>query len=226
MTSLRQEWDASYLRRENHVFVAADEVARFVSRYLRRRVGLDEVIDVDGPAAGARVLDLGCGIGRHLVYGADMGLTMYGIDLSPVAVETAVRWLATRNGPAAADRLAVGDAGSLPWADGFFAHALSDSALDSMPFVVAQAAVGELVRVVTPGGLIYLSLIDAGTGGVREEVVETVHEANTIQSYFDRDRIDELLGSGLETAQRLLVQTVDDLTGRVAGRWHVVARRK
>src|SRR5687768_5802445 len=49
-----EAWDESYGRGENFVFVPGDEAVRFVSRYLRRRVGLDRVIDVHPGAAGAR----------------------------------------------------------------------------------------------------------------------------------------------------------------------------
>jgi len=38
-------------------------------------------------APQARVLDLGCGVGRHLVYLSSQGFEMHGLDLSPAGVE-------------------------------------------------------------------------------------------------------------------------------------------
>ena len=40
-----------------------------------------------------RVLDLGCGSGRHLVYLAKKGFDTYGIDSSPTGIRLAKKWL-------------------------------------------------------------------------------------------------------------------------------------
>lgn len=216
------EWEASYQRRENHTFVPSDELVRFVSRHLRRRIGLDEIVDVAPGALGARTLDLGCGIGRSLVYGTQMGLEMHGIDLSTVAVQTAIEWLSQLVGDIACERVIAGDAASLPWDDDAFAHAVSDSALDSMPFATALQAMVELRRVVRGGGLVYVNLI-ASKGESSEAVVSTTHEHGTIQSYFDRAKIDELC-AGFELLQLQLTRIDDLVSGTGHGRWHIVMR--
>ena len=38
-----------------------------------------------------RVLDLGCGVGRHLVYLSSQGFEMHGLDLSPAGSSAAKR---------------------------------------------------------------------------------------------------------------------------------------
>jgi len=43
----------------------------------------------------SRVLDLGCGSGRHTIYLTEKGFTVYGIDISDVGVKTARSWLHT-----------------------------------------------------------------------------------------------------------------------------------
>lgn len=219
-------WDASYGRRENHVFVPSDELVRYVSRHIRRRVGLNELVDVEPGSEGAAVLDLGCGIGRHLVYGTEMGLEMHGIDLSAAAVAIAVEWLGRSIGDDARGRVVVGDASTLPWEDAFFAHAVSDSALDSMPFDVAEAAVAELARVVRPGGTVYLNLIASDDGSARDHVVDTEHEHGTVQTYFDEPRIRRLTGLAFTIEQCHLARLEDRLGGTSHGRWHVVLRRR
>ena len=40
-----------------------------------------------------KILDLGCGTGRHLVYFSKRGFDMHGIDASPKALEIAKTWL-------------------------------------------------------------------------------------------------------------------------------------
>ena len=80
-------WDSSYGRRENFVFSPSDEVVRFFSRSLRRRVGLDEIVDVYSGANGTRVIDIGCGLGRNVVFGVNVTRLNASAAASPI-VET------------------------------------------------------------------------------------------------------------------------------------------
>ena len=228
---LTSAWDSSYLRRENYVFSPCDEMVRFVARYLRRRVGLDEVIDMLPGAAGSRVVDVGCGIGRNLVFGTEMGLEMYGNDLSAQAVAIAQEWLGRKIGPIASQRIVASDIRSLPWDKQFFAHAVSDSALDSMPFEIAQEGVTEIARVVQAGGYFYCNLISGDETGrdadfCGEVVVQGKHERDTVQSYFNRVKIRRLLEPMFEILSCHLHQISDPVAGTRHGRWHVVSRRR
>jgi SAM-dependent methyltransferase len=229
-STLTSAWDSSYARSENHLFQPCDEMVRFVARYLRCRVGLNEVVDVLPGAKAARVVDVGCGIGRNLVFGTVMGLEMYGNDLSAHAVALAQEWMIQKVGLAAKERIVACDICNLPWENHFFAHAVSDSALDSMPFEVAQAGVAEISRIVQPGGYFYCNLISGDESGREpnfcgEVVVDTQHERNTIQSYFNKVKIGRLLEPMFEIVSLQLHQIHDEKTGRRFGRWHVVSRR-
>ena len=228
---LTSAWNDSYSRRENYVFSPCDEMVRFVARYLRRRVGLDEVIDVLPGAAGSRVVDVGCGIGRNMVFGTEIGLEMYGADLSVKAVAIAQDWLGKKIGVAAKERIFANDICSLPWENNFFAHAISDSALDSMPFEIAQIGVTEIARIVQAGGYFYCNLISGNETGrdkdfCGEVVVEGKHECNTVQSYFNRVKIRRLLEPMFEIVSCHLHQISDPVAGTWQGRWHVVSRRR
>jgi ubiquinone/menaquinone biosynthesis C-methylase UbiE len=224
-------WDDSYARRENHVFYPGDEAVRFVSRYIRRRTGLCEFQDVLPDAQGSKVLDVGCGIGRTLVFGTHMGLRMHGTDLSANAVAVAREWLESVGEAEVEERVVAGDIRSLPWADGFFDHAISDSVLDSMPFQIAQAGMSEIARVVRQGGYFYCSLISGDESGkdpqfCGELVVTGVHEQNTIQSYFNKTKIRRLVEPLFEIVSCALHEVRDDSNKSHHGRWHVVARRR
>jgi len=224
-------WDESYLRLENHVFYPCEEIVRFVSRHLRRRVGLEEVIDVLPNALGSRVVDIGCGIGRNILFGTEMGLEMYGIDHSAKAVSVAQEWLSKSVGSVASERVITSDVRELPWDDAFFAHAISDSALDSMPFEVAQAGVSEIARIVQAGGLFYCNLISGDETGrdpnfCEDVVVQGEHEHNTIQSYFNQTKIIRLFEPLFEIISCQLHQITDPQKGTRIGRWHIVSRRR
>jgi ubiquinone/menaquinone biosynthesis C-methylase UbiE len=227
----RQAWEASYGRRENYVFSPCDALVRFVSRYLRRRVGLDETVDVLPNAAGSRVVDVGCGIGRNLAFGTQMGLQMHGSDLSTEAVAVARQWLGRLVGPVADSRVVQADVRSLPWSDGSFAHAISDSVLDSMSFATAQQGVAQIARLVQPGGYFYCSLISGDESGrarqfAGEVIVDTEHERGTVQSYFNYEKVRRLLEAHFEILSCELYEVKDVLHETHQGRWHVIARRR
>lgn len=230
-SQIKSAWNSSYARNENYVFQPCDEMVRFVSRYLRRRVGFDEFKDIHPRVNNARVLDVGCGIGRNLIFGSEMGLEMYGIDLSAHAVNKAQEWMTQRVGSIARERIVACDVSDLPWLDNYFSHAWSDSALDSMPFEVAQAGVAEVSRIIQTDGYFYCNLISGNETGRNpdfcgEVVVESDHERDTIQSYFNKVKIVRLLEPLFEIVSLQLHQVHDDKSGRHFGRWHVVSRRR
>jgi SAM-dependent methyltransferase len=228
--NLVEAWEASYLRRENYVFSPSDEMVRFVSRYLRRRIGLDEIVEVTPETAGSKVVDVGCGIGRNLIFGTAMGLKMYGSDLSEPAIAVARQWLARTIGSDAESRVIASDIRSLPWETGFFAHAISDSVLDSMPFSIACEGVREIARIVAPNGYFYCNLISGDESGREpdfqgEIIVDSAHEHGTVQSYFNLDKTRRLLEPLFEIISCHLHQVIDPERGTRFGRWHVVCRR-
>jgi len=198
-----KDWDNSYIRRENFVFWPSEGSIRFISRYIRKRVDLGIFEDVMPGAKGAKVLDLGCGIGRHIQFGLQMGLDIYGIELSAIAVDVARKWAGNVMQGGEIDHIHQGDIRKLPWPDGFFDHALSDSVLDSMPIDIACNGILELARVLKSGGLFYCNLIaekDPVSGDFfsGERVVTTSHEYGTIQSYFDKAKINSLFADYFE----------------------------
>jgi SAM-dependent methyltransferase len=183
----QSEWDKSYENRDNFVFYPHEEVIRFVSKFIRKRVGLHEFMSVDPYAEERRVLDLGCGIGRHVMYCHAMGLNAYGIDLSDVATGVAREWGKQEQLPEPEKRIQQGDIRALPWNDGFFEYAVSHGVLDSMPFEIARADCVELARVIPVGGLFYCDLISGDDSSHArefsgEQVVKTMHEQGTVSN--------------------------------------------
>jgi tellurite methyltransferase len=124
-----------------------------------------------------RVLDAGCGAGRNLPYFLARGFDIYAIDEDPAAVASA-RALAVRLAPALPeDRIRQGTLHALPWGDGgmdaVVCSAVLHFARDRDDF---ERMVGELWRVLTPGGLFFARLassigiesrLTAATGRVR-----------------------------------------------------------
>jgi len=99
--------------------------------------------------AGSFILDLGCGVGRHVVYLGGCGFSMAGIDISPTGIRL------TRE--ACADRRIsfvgqVSDMTTLPWADGTFDAALSISTIHHHKREEIARTLGQIRRVLKPGG--------------------------------------------------------------------------
>ncbi|QLY29712.1 class I SAM-dependent methyltransferase [Nocardia huaxiensis] len=134
--------------------------------------------DVNRAAAkGATVLDIGTGPGKLLSHMADArpDLRLHGVDLSPHMITLAADRLSGRAEPT------VGDVAALPYPDASFEVVVSSLSLHEWPDVTA--AVGELHRVLAPGGLVALYdfrfvrvrearvALAAAFGPVRREVV-------------------------------------------------------
>ena len=111
------------------------------------------------PREGMEVLDVGCGTGIQLASYQQAGCRVTGIDASPAMLEVARRRLGT------GASLTVGDAARMPYPDHTFDLVLAATVLHEMPPQVRTAALGEMKRVLRPGGR--MLLIDFGAGRVR-----------------------------------------------------------
>lgn len=96
--------------------------------------------------AGARVLDIGCGVGQVVARLREAGCDAYGVDVSEPNIERA-----RRHG----DRCQWYDGTALPFPDGHFDAAGALNVLEHVDD--PEAFVRELARVVKPGGRIVLS---------------------------------------------------------------------
>ena len=106
------------------------------------------------PRSQIRVLELGCGAGANLLFFAREGLDVTGIDASPSAIRLAAGTLAT-NGHSAA--LEVGDfANALPFPDASFDLVLDRATLTHNVLGVIEDTVGEVHRVLKPGGILLI----------------------------------------------------------------------
>ena len=99
------------------------------------------------------VLDLGCGVGRHTVYLGERGFRMAGIDISPSGIRLTREACAGRQITFEGH---VSDMHGLGWADETFDAALSISAIHHHRREAIIRTLGEVRRVLKPGGLLLL----------------------------------------------------------------------
>ena len=103
--------------------------------------------------AGKRVLEVGCGLGANAMHFAQAGAEVTAIDLSDTAVQCARRLLAYRGVRAVVQQ---GNAEKLEFPDESFDVVCSLGVLMLVPDV--QAAIGEIYRVLKPGGEVMVML--------------------------------------------------------------------
>lgn len=141
-----------------------DAFVASLSASLRASLGDLDIYLLDQFARGrfdqARtVLDAGCGDGRNLQHLLQAGVTCFGVDRDPSAIE-AVRRLAARLAPALpAENFVSGELDSLPWADGSMDAVICSAVLHfARDEAHARRMLDELWRVVAPGGLFFARL--------------------------------------------------------------------
>ncbi len=120
-------------------------------------------VDFDrlGLRAGERVLDMGCGAGRHAFEMYRRGADVIALDQDPDELATVSEWFAAmrKEGsvPAGAEAdVKEGDALDLPFADGEFDRVVAAEVLEHIPD--DEAAIAELARVLRPGGTIAVTV--------------------------------------------------------------------
>jgi ubiquinone/menaquinone biosynthesis C-methylase UbiE len=130
----------------------AEEYDRcFLHRYIQKVQ--KRVVQLMSPAEDAFVLDIGCGTGEVIRYLGRMvkqGL-LAGLDISPQMIEVARRKFATQTQV----ELKIGDVEALPWPDSFFDQGMSTFTLHHFPH--PDRALAEMVRVLKPGGRLFLA---------------------------------------------------------------------
>ncbi|HEV2912831.1 MAG TPA: class I SAM-dependent methyltransferase [Pyrinomonadaceae bacterium] len=152
----RQQWSedpcGSHLAREHALGTRAffDEVER--QRYTEYAPWMRSVMGFDR-FAGARLLEIGCGMGTDLLQFARGGARCTGIDLTPRSVEISRHRFALYGLPC---DFTLSDAEHLPFADESFDVVYSNGVLHHTPDT--SGALLEVKRVLRPGGVARIML--------------------------------------------------------------------
>lgn len=156
MADQRGVWDTVYAR-EGDIFRTPHEDMAALAEEFKRR--------------GARaVLDLGCGSGRHVAYLARQGLTVAGLDGAPAGLALAERRL--RATGLAAD-LRLGDIyAPLPYDDARFDAVIAVQVIHHATRERIEGLAGEVVRVLRPGGLLFVTVPSRRDQGRRFQQIE------------------------------------------------------
>ena len=141
-----------------------------------------------------RILDLGCGSGRHIVHLVKHDFEVYGIDASPVGIELTKRWMEDEKLTAS---LIIGSIyNKLPYVDGFFDAVISVQVIHHNTAENISRLIAEIWRVLQPDGLFFATVPMYRNQAKRFRQIEENtfvpldgREEGIPHYYFDEERI-------------------------------------
>lgn len=105
---------------------------------------------------GGRVVDAGCGDGKHVFYFRQQGYEAYGVDYAEAAVRTCLE-AAEQSGAAPREAFRMCDIRKMDFPDGYFAGYFSVGVLEHFEDGGVEAA-REAFRVLAPGGVAFIAV--------------------------------------------------------------------
>jgi len=139
---MRSTWENFYKTRGRFYLVPHSKINRVIAKLKAYRV--------------KKVLDLGCGSGRHSVALAKEGFDVTGIDYSKNALDLAAKW-------AKSEKVKINFVKGnihkkLEFKDNLFGAILAIDALHYESTKDLKFSIGEIVRILKPGGLAFITL--------------------------------------------------------------------
>lgn len=102
------------------------------------------------------ILDLGSGTGRHIVYLARNGFSLFGLDNSSEGIEVTRQWLA--NEGLAADLQLQSMTEKLPYEDAFFDAVISVQVIHHADRAAIREVVQEITRILKRAGFLFVTV--------------------------------------------------------------------
>jgi len=234
MKSIKKtQWEASYRRKENYIFYPKEEVVKFLNRFVIKKLGLNDYQYILTPHSNKKViigLDFGCGIGAQTILMHEFGIEAYGLDISEEAINTAKNLAATKGYKDLINRFLVYDGKKISFPDNYFDICISESVLDSMPFSLAKELIKEIDRCTSQ--LAFISLISGDNDKFYreydgDEIVKDKHEHGTIQSYYNYNKILNLIsGTKFSIKWIRLIQEIGINHRYLYGRYYIVLEKQ
>lgn len=148
------------------------------------------------------MLDVGCGAGRHAFEAYRRGADVVALDrdegeLAGVAATFAAMAEVGEAPPAATARILCGDARALPFADGSFDRVIAAEVLEHISD--DRAAIVEIVRVLTPGGRVAVTVPRWLPERICWALSDAYHEVEGghVRIYRGDELVARLVGAGL-----------------------------
>ncbi|MHA2020345.1 MAG: class I SAM-dependent methyltransferase [Candidatus Thorarchaeota archaeon] len=161
---------------------------------------MDRIVQVFQECLVKRVLDVGCGSGRHLIYLSKRGFETYGFDISQSALSLAREWLQEEGLHATIIDHQMEE--RFPYGDAFFDAVVSTQVIHHNRMREILFTVREIERVLRSGGVLFVSfpiLSEVPSEGKKDWKLEQIEpgtyiprsgpEAGIPHHYFTEDEI-------------------------------------
>lgn len=136
-------WEEIYRKRGDHFLQKPDEF-------------MDELVKLFGKNKFKRILDLGCGSGRHTIYLSKRGFEVYGMDNAATGLKQTRKKLKELGLKA---KLKNSDCyKTFPYKDHFFDAVISSQVIHHAKLKDIQKCIAEIERVLHPGGIVFVTV--------------------------------------------------------------------
>lgn len=225
-----EEWDKFYADGTYVMWVPGECLVQFVAKEIERKKRKIK-----------RILDVGCGNGRHLVYLAKKGFNVCGIDISSKSLSITQNWLKQKRLHAELKKASVTE---IPYPDKYFDVVICLGILDHILTQDVKKGIQEIERVLKPQGILFLGLrsdrdTECGKGKEIEKntfLLPGDVEGNLPQHFFSLIEIKKLLAhfkiTDLECRERLMgidismLSPNSKISSKIDSRWIITAQKK
>lgn len=145
-----------------------------------------------------KILDLGFGAGRHIMYFAKLGFDMYGVDISEKGREITNMWLTQESLKA---KLIISDMTIIPYADNFFDVCVCRGTITHNTLDNIRVSIAEIYRTLVPQGIVMCTFISRESSEFRRGHEIEPHtwvpddgiEEGVPHHFVDRDEVVQLM---------------------------------
>ena len=190
MLNQKKIWDNSHKKKDNFLLYPSENVVRFFNKYIHKNK------EFKPNKKNIKVLDLGCGAGRHLVFFAENKCDIIGYDISTEAIKCAKQFLNFRK---IKKFILLDSLNSRHIKDNDIDVIVSHGVLDSMAEKDAKKYIAIAKLKLKKQGLFYVEVLGKKTSkpehikSTRDTyIIKHKHEYNTFQTCYDDNKIKNL----------------------------------
>ena len=166
--AVKQFWEASFdeqIARQAYNTAPVEAVIRTVSYYLRDRFSPRDL-------SRLHFLELGCGAGPNLLWLAQKGMRVSGVDISPMALKLAHQTLERAGYSRQIGQFIESSVNRVPFADGSFDGIIEACVFQHLAKADRLQAFSEVKRLLKPGGVFVGYMLDVGHTVFQEKQAE------------------------------------------------------
>ena len=166
--AMKETWERSFAAQvadQAYNTAPVEALVRTTAYYLRSRYTLDQMHDL-------RFLEMGSGAGPNLVWLAQKGIRVSGIDISETALKLCQKNLHNAGLADRIDRLVYGSVTDVPFPDGSFDGILESCVFQHLGREDRRQAFAEVARLLKPGGLFVGYMLNQGHTTFQEKTAE------------------------------------------------------